>query len=382
MYLVGDFAPQDANPTFPDVGDELVLANLEGPICSNEAPDKIKVGVHIRNKPMVLPGRWAFALANNHVMDYGEEGLFATRRFLNESRFPYAGAGASEQEAREPMRIVEGGKQIIVFSCCEQQFGVAESYPSKAGVAAKGEWLLDAVAREKRDGADCVIVSCHCGCEFSSFASPILQGFYHRLLDAGADVVHGHHSHVPQGWESYKGKPIFYGLGNFIVDKKAWSANPHYKWSLMAHLDFSNDRMSWSIVPIGDVPVGVEDYLNAINLGFRDSRLMKPLWQESCVQSYYGIYRRYLRIVDGRLSGLRFRDRARMACWALKDIWNACLKRKTPPKWGIRHEKILYHYFNCESHRDAIATALGVLNGITADLRTEESRTVLRRTQA
>jgi len=370
MYMTGDFVPQKTIPIVPDFGDEWVLANLEGPVCADNLKQAEKVGAHLHSTPFVLDGKWAFSLANNHLMDFGAEGLSQTREFLAQRNkdMPtlWAGAGDNFSEASKPMIIEESGQRIAVLSCCERQFGMAgENIP---GVAAKGAWLYSSISMLKAE-VDFIVVSCHCASEFSTAISPQLQKFYHSLIDAGVDVVHGHHSHVPQGWEEYKGRPIFYGLGNFVVDAKDWQTNPSYKWSLIANVKFSRNGIKWHVYPHGETPLDVSDYLARANLGFSNPSLMTALWQDSCVRLYHKIYEQNLKAHPVETLKLSTRDRLKCLYFAFVDFWQALWGRRCPSSRSIFYARVVYNYFNCESHVDVISTALGVLTGSIPDER-------------
>ena len=98
--------------------------------------------------------------------------------------------------------LEENGCKIAVLCCCERQFGIA--HDNIAGCAEMGVWLYGAIREIKQTkSADYIIVSCHAASEFSPWVSPKLRSFYHSLVEAGADCIHGHHSHVPQGYEVY-----------------------------------------------------------------------------------------------------------------------------------------------------------------------------------
>ena len=107
MILVGDFVPQKTSPDLPDWGDEIILANLEGPLCSDGLRPIDKVGIHLHSAPRRFQGRWAFTLANNHFMDYREEGMCETIRLLDGQAIPHTGAGGTLEEARAPMWLEE-----------------------------------------------------------------------------------------------------------------------------------------------------------------------------------------------------------------------------------------------------------------------------------
>lgn len=292
MILAGDFVPQEASFELPDFGDELVLSNLEGPVCGDALPPLEKVGKHLHSRPFDLAGRWAFTLANNHLMDFRAEGLRETQAFLREKGFLFGGAGEDEEAARRTLWLSDQGKRIAVICCCEHQFGVAG--PRSPGVAAQGDWVADAICRARQDGADVVIVSSHAGSESTKLVSPRLQSLYRHWIDSGADVIHGHHAHVPQGWEEYNGKPIFYGLGNFIVKHDDWADDGNQLWSLVARLDLSGRRLRYEVEPFGEVQPSWRSYVEEANQIFADVHEMEKRWRENAVMQYERYYKPYL----------------------------------------------------------------------------------------
>lgn len=389
MLLAGDFIPKALSVQLPErFNTELVLANLEGPVCADGLPVSNKVGVHLHSVPFDIPCRWAFSLANNHLMDFREEGLYQTRRFLEEKGYDFAGAGETESEARKPMFLEEDGKRIAVFSCCERQFGMAT--PDSAGVAGMGVWLYEAIRSIKKRGeADFVIVSSHAASEFCPWPSPQLRAFYHSLVDAGADVIHGHHAHVPQGWETYRNRPIFFGLGNFAVDPAMWAANPNQLWSLVADVRFTADGVSFSVRPFGisaattkivlrsvEEEAAVGDYLSAANAPFAaDAAVsLEAIWQEASVRLYPRIYAQGIRAPGIARRRLSLRDRVRKAYFSLRDLGYALSGGEWATSKSVFYAKCLCNYFICLSHQQTISTALGVLTETIPDRRTEATR--------
>lgn len=292
MVLVGDIVPQDSHFESPDFGDDLVLANLEGPVCRDGLLPIEKVGPHLHSVPFRLKGRWAFTLANNHLMDYQAAGMRETLAFLHEQGFPFGGVGENESEARRTLWLSQSGKRIAVICCCEHQFGVAGH--DTPGVAAQGSWVEASIQSARDEGANIVIVSSHAGSESTKLVSPRLQSQYHDWIDAGADIIHGHHAHVPQGWETYKGKPIFYGLGNFIVKNSDWSSNVNQLWSMVARIDLSGNMLKWTIEPYGVVPENWQSYIGDANVIFSDMELMKARWRHNAVLQYQRFYKPFL----------------------------------------------------------------------------------------
>lgn len=388
MIFVGDFIPQRLRPVCRDLPkDEIILANLEGPICADNLVKSVKVGVHLHSSRFELQGKWAFSLANNHLMDFGEEGLRQTLGFLKQKTFSYGGAGTDLKEARQPMMLAEAGKRIAVFSCCERQFGLATD--SSAGVAEMGAWLFDAIRSVKSSGSvDYVVVSCHAASEFSPFVSPRLRAFYHRLVDAGADIIHGHHSHVPQGWERYGDGVIFYGLGNFVVDARQWNG-PNSRWSNVARVDLENGVNVDFVRPYrvfqedgnaicASVPrlesAELKDYMEAANQQFESDAFCESVWQEASVRLYHRIYEQSLRAGSVESVKLTGRDRLRKLYFAAGDVFRALIGRERPNGRSRFYARVLYNYFNCESHVDMIRTALGVLTGSCPDVRVDRAR--------
>ncbi len=388
MLLAGDFIPKVFKVQLPEsFSREIILANLEGPVCTDGLPVSNKVGVCLHSVPFDIPGRWAFALANNHLMDFQADGLHQTQVFLQSKGYLFAGAGDTEEDARKPMILEEGGVRIAVFSCCEPQFGMATK--TTAGCAVMGAWLYEAIRSAKaRSLADRIIVSCHAASEFCSWPSPQLRDFYHSLIDAGADVIHGHHSHVPQGWEIYKGKPIFFGLGNFVVDTAMWSGNPNQLWSLVVEMRFSSkgdtfkvmphrvssDEKSIRVEPAEDNP-SADAYLDAINAPFAVEATisLESIWQEAAIRLYPQIYAQAIRAPGIAKRRLSLRDRLRKVYFSLRDLGYALCGREWATTKSVFYTKCLYNYFNCPSHQQSISTALGVLTGAIPDRRTDET---------
>ena len=138
------------------------------------------------------------------------------------------------------------------------------------------------------------MVSSHAGSESTNLVSPRLQALYRHWIDVGADVIHGHHSHVPQGWETYKDKLIFYGLGNYIVKKADWANNKDQLWSLVMHLDVSGEMIRWKVEPHGEVPLNYQEYIDDSNVIFTHADLMEKRWHENAVRQYERYYKQFL----------------------------------------------------------------------------------------
>ncbi len=206
---------------------DLTLGNLESPFVIN--------GKAVPGK-CILRGHpdWAFilkdagfdivSLANNHLMDFGIEGLETTIKALEEAQLYYAGAGRDEQEACAP-RFVEIRDHRLAFLA---RTSVIVSSPAYAVADQPGVAFLDLEETEKnikscKKKADIVILMIHWGLEEYQYPSPRQRHLARKLIDAGADLVLGHHPHVLQGVENIGKGLACYSLGNFLFDDLRWT---------------------------------------------------------------------------------------------------------------------------------------------------------------
>ena len=166
-------------------------------------------------------------LANNHVLDYGAQGLFDTLAALDAAGVRHVGAGADDLAAHRPLLMTVNGVRIawLAYANVPDDSGPShfvarslEAGPGRPGVA----WgTLDAVRRDVaavKQQADVVIVALHAGLEYTDVPNTVQRDLAHAAIDAGAALVLGAHPHVLQGIEFYKGGVIAYSLGNFVFD--------------------------------------------------------------------------------------------------------------------------------------------------------------------
>ncbi|MFA7468775.1 MAG: CapA family protein, partial [Desulfotomaculaceae bacterium] len=201
-------------------GGDIVFGNLEGPVTPGR---EIKVPeMVLRADPGVVPalkdaGFDILSLANNHVPDFGAQGLIDTMNYLDSAAIGYAGAGSNEEAALTPWYMeVKGIK--LAFLAFNDPAVVPDSYlagdgPGTAGLEPK---KVTAAVREAAGNADFTVVSLHAGTEYASEPDDTQVHFARLAIDAGADLVLGSHPHVVQKVEQYRGKYILYSLGNFI----------------------------------------------------------------------------------------------------------------------------------------------------------------------
>ena len=165
-------------------------------------------------------------LANNHILDYGKNGLVSTLEILNDNHIAYVGAGKNLHEASQVKLVEHNGLKIGFISCCEEEYSIA----TKESAGAMPLRTIDTyyAIKRLRESVDYLILITHGGIEHYQLPSPEMKKKFHFFLDAGADVIVNHHQHCYSGYEKLEGKLICYGLGNFCFD------NPlkrHNKWN-------------------------------------------------------------------------------------------------------------------------------------------------------
>lgn len=162
-------------------------------------------------------------LANNHVKDFGNQGLIETIETLSRAGIHYVGAGKNIDAARAPV-IIEKNKitiGIIGFTDNEPTWKASETKPGTYYInvddAKQQQALIDAVHNLKQQ-VDIVVVTAHWGPNKQIRPSQTFIDFAHALIDAGVDIFHGHSAHIFQGIERYKNKLIMFDAGDFVDD--------------------------------------------------------------------------------------------------------------------------------------------------------------------
>ncbi|MCD6732621.1 MAG: CapA family protein [Burkholderiaceae bacterium] len=211
----------------------LRIVNLETAVTTHRIPYPGK-GIHYRMHPanvdcLTVARLDCCVLANNHVIDWGHDGLAQTLATLRQAGIRTAGAGARLDEALAPAALpLPGGGRLLVFAYATESSGVPQAWAAtahRAGVALlpePGEAAAAEVAAEvaaHRRAGDRVIVSIHWGGNWGTHIPRGHRAFAHRLIELGAaDVVHGHSSHHPLPAEVHRGRLVLYGCGDLIND--------------------------------------------------------------------------------------------------------------------------------------------------------------------
>jgi poly-gamma-glutamate synthesis protein (capsule biosynthesis protein) len=264
LIFCGDFVPVNIYPNADvDIDDELLnliagsdaaYLNLEAPITDYDnkrmkAGSNLKIDQsHIRLlKKLNIEG---VSLCNNHIFDFGLQGVEDTINSLNNIGIKYWGVGSNKKKAWEPFIVEKKGIRIAIISYAEHEFNWENDYQWCTSLLEPGSNILQ--VNELRKLYDYVIVFTHIGPENWHYPSPRQVNLFRNFVDAGASLVLNSHSHTIMGMERYKNSPIYYSLGNFFFPgndyKKSWYNGLLVKIELP--VDLSNRKIKTNEIPI------------------------------------------------------------------------------------------------------------------------------------
>lgn len=220
-YPWGDVAPLLA-------GADARVCSLGCPLSDRGTPRRervVELRTDARNVAVLRAAAIdAVSVANDHVLDFGQEALHETLRILDNAGIHRAGAGPDLAEASRPAVFAAGGFRValLAFTDNEPDRAATEGRPGVHYVPVdaddpRARQLFDGIRRVRAD-ADLVLVSAHWDGHRGDEVLPAQRHFGRVLVEAGADVVFGHSSHVLRGVEVYRGRPILYSTGDFVGD--------------------------------------------------------------------------------------------------------------------------------------------------------------------
>ena len=229
---------------------DITIANLESPIA-RAGSEYTEKKFRFRAEPEVASalktsGINLVTLANNHSMDFGGQALSETMKNLGSNGIAWVGAGEDLSSARKVALYTIKGRRIAFLGYSLTQpveFFAGRNRPGTAPGFEK--FFVGDIARARLQ-ADFVIVSFHWGAEGRSEIQPYQRTVAHKAIDAGADVIIGHHPHVLRGIERYKTGIVFYSLGNFTFASKSRSADA----SLIVRLLLNDTKREAELLPL------------------------------------------------------------------------------------------------------------------------------------
>ena len=338
---------------------DYAVVNFECPVVEREGHPIAKCGPNLKCTIKGIEAiKWAgfdsVTLANNHFLDYGEEGVAETLAACRQYRVDTVGGGMNITEASQILYKEIYGKTLAIINCCEHEFSIATD--STAGSNPLNPVQQYYAIREAREKADYVLVIVHGGHEHYNLPSPRMQETYRFFIDAGADAVVNHHQHCYSGYEMYHGKPIFYGLGNFCFDKLYDGMPEGWYVGYMVQLGFDGEEgVSFKLIPYTQckerpaVELMKGDELNLffkeiekLNAFIADPKELKKKHEEWMVKTGSGFEHQYL----------PYSNR-----WLI----SAYIRKLFPSFLSKEKLLMLQNHLECESHRERSMYALNKL---------------------
>lgn len=307
------FLYDDVKPIIEEVDYRFV--NFEFPIVLKEGEPIPKCGPNLKGQKKSVDaikyaGFNVCTLANNHILDQGEICCLDTKRLLEEAGIHTVGAGKNLEEAAEILYLKKVQETLAVINCCEHEFSIATETTTGANPINPIQQFYK--IQEAKKNADYVLVIVHGGHEHYQLPSPRMKETYRFFIDAGADAVVNHHQHCYSGYEVYKEKPIFYGLGNFLFDNPN-KRNGIWNDGYMVVISFGDPKSpSFKIIPYtqcNEEPkvTLIENEkeffknINSLNSTIADDKKLKAVHEKMMyfyAKGYQGILQPYLFRLD------------------------------------------------------------------------------------
>lgn len=227
------------------------IVNLEAPISnSNNAINKI--GPNLKNPIQTIDflkrsNIGICSLANNHIYDFGFEGLKDTLKICKKNEIKTFGAGLEPNTIKKPIVIEKNNIKVAFISFAENEFNSIDF--ENNGYGSNNLDIIELYNQIKyaKSVTDHVIIIAHGGHEQYQYPSPRIKKLYHFLIDIGADAVIAHHPHVIQGIEQYKDKSIFYSIGNYFFPSIKKNISNHEGFIVV--LEIEKTKLNYEIVP-------------------------------------------------------------------------------------------------------------------------------------
>lgn len=333
-------------------GNDLNITDLECPLTTSKSA-RPKTGPHQKAHPDCIKildyaGINLAVMANNHIMDYDAAGVKDTMELCSENGIGTVGIGKTPEDAAKPYSVKIKNKRIAVLNFADNEFLSTPDGSFNCNPLSSVHCFYEILSA--RQNHQYLIAIVHAGNEFYELPSPRTKKLYRYIIDAGADVVISHHTHAFSGYEIYKSKPIFYGLGNFIYD---WPGKINSSWNkgYVVRLQISG-KTDFEIIPLkqcnekpGVFHLNAEETdaftkeIDRLNLIIADDKKLEAEFQKYC-NSVFPMYDAFIEPYFGRyITALR--------------------KRGLFPKlMSERKRLLLLNITRCESHRDVLLRLL------------------------
>lgn len=367
ILICGDVCPTPSNRTLFESGNVETLVggllpefqvvdyrtiNLECALTETNEPI-FKCGPNLKETPACINGIAKLgvdlvAMSNNHILDFGEQGLADTLSAVQSKNLDWVGIGQNSIEARRIFYKEIKNKRFAFVAVCEREESYATPHSAGANLFDPFDTIDD--IEEAKKQADVVIVFYHGGKEYVPYPSPNLQKICRAMVKRGADYVICQHSHCIGSYEKFQDAHIVYGQGNFIFDL---SEHPMWQAGLLLKV-LIGDTNEIEFIPFVkkkervDISSAEEkkkilDEFHERSAKLQDSEFIAAEWKRFCL-SMRGIYLHAFRGRGSRI--LRGIDRKVLGGRLLKYLYNR------------RRLCVLHDFLACDAHLDVLRTFL------------------------
>ena len=332
------------------------IFNLEVPLTNQKSPIK-KCGPNLiaSTKSVVglkQLGADFLTLANNHILDQGEQGLWSTVEQLESVGIAYAGIGHTPYEAAKPYIVELEGKKIGIYCCAEHEFSIVTDRQAGANPFDPLE-SLDHIENLKKQ-CDYVICLYHGGKEHYRYPSPNLQKICRKIIEKGADLVICQHTHCIGCVEKWKNGNIVYGQGNFLFDN---SDNEYWQTSILVSVNLDEKMVEY--IPIQKVGNGVK-----LAVGMETKKIMDAMiFRSEQIRQKGFLENSYKQFADSIICNYMSRDSAWMNSLlfrVLNKVFGHRISQFIIQKRIQRYRLMYINQYECEAHRELILKGLEV----------------------
>ena len=367
ISVAGDVCPKDrlkhtiANKEFDKVfgsvkaifeGSDVSIANFECALSDGQDKPIVKCGPNLScDESLVDALKWAgfnvLTLANNHFADFGSTSIRKSLDAIASREMRYVGAGMDLQSAQAPLVMDVRGKKLAIINCCEHEFSIASE--AKAGCNPLNPVDQSFEIKRLRGDADYIMVIVHGGTEFCQVPSPRMKKLFRFFVDEGADVVINHHQHCYSGFETYNGKTIVYGTGNFCFD---WKGKKQSSWNdgYIAQIVFDDEgNQQLNVIPYRqcDEKVGVFPLASGEELEMFQNEVNRL---NAIISDDKQLSEEYTKWIDSH----EVNSRMALSIYSSRIFRALCNRGLLPPFITKNRMVLLYDHINCESLRERV----------------------------
>ncbi|MBD3583455.1 CapA family protein [Flavobacterium selenitireducens] len=371
ILISGDFCPINRNREFIDKRDfdsvfggfseiskaaDLAITNLECPLTESDGRIE-KSGPCIKAQPnaieaLTFAGFDVVTLANNHIMDFGSQGLKDTLNVCKNAGIDTVGADANLEQARKPWVKTVEGKKIGILNFAENEFCTTTGDEYGANPLNPVSNFYDIAEAKKH--VDFLIVIVHGGREHYQLPSPRVRENFRFFADAGADAVVSHHTHCFSGYETWNGTPIFYGLGNFIFDYKKKYQKGKWTEGYAVQFRLDDEKLDFDIIPYkqGRQEKATLELLSAQDRKSFDDRLSELNRTIVDDSKFRQAWQNYLKTQKESYKALLFVQNKYVRLLMAKGLFPKIFLESK------QHKNVVLNLFRCETHREIMVETL------------------------